>query len=377
MNILELCLSPDLGGLELYVVNTCRELSKKDNVIATVNEDGKIKARLQDLNVEALYLSCFSKALPVIAARKLAKIIDERKIDVIHMHWGKDLALASLAKRFSNAKPMLVYTRQMQITRNKGDFYHRFMYRQVDVFITITKVLAELSRGFLSKDNEKKIVPLYYGVKAVDKVLSSEEKFKYRKEIGFTESDFIVALFGRIEASKGQDVLIKAISKLSQQGHQVKALIVGHAMEDSYFSVMKENVKKSGLEQNIKFMGFVENVQDWMQAGDVTLLASKEETFGPVAPIIRFTSDEEVIAMANDTHAGLAAYFYSRDMRRIWRVSEALEYGMVGVNTGLISTEVAPFGGVKQSGIGREGGDYGIDFHSDLKTLQILDNSLS
>jgi len=292
MNILELCLSPDLGGLELYVVNTCRELSKKDNVIAIVNEDGKIKARLQDLNVEALYLSCFFKALPVIAARKLAKIIDERKIDVIHMHWGKDLALASLAKRFSNAKPTLIYTRQMQITRSKGDFYHRFMYRQVDIFITITKVLAELSRRFLSKDNEKKIVPLYYGVKAVDTVLSSEEKFKYRKEIGFTQSDFIVALFGRIEVSKGQDVLIKAISKLFQQGYQVKALIVGHAMEDSYFSAMKENVKKSGLEQNIKFMGFVENIQDWMQACDVTLLASKEETFG--------------LVLAEAMHAGVA-----------------------------------------------------------------------
>jgi succinate-semialdehyde dehydrogenase/glutarate-semialdehyde dehydrogenase len=88
---------------------------------------------------------------------------------------------------------------------------------------------------------------------------------------------------------------------------------------------------------------------------------AKEETFGPVAPLFRFFCDEEVIAMANDTEFGLASYFYSRDVGRIWRVAEALEYGMVGINTGLISNECAPFGGIKQSGIGREGSKYGLD----------------
>ena len=87
----------------------------------------------------------------------------------------------------------------------------------------------------------------------------------------------------------------------------------------------------------------------------------REETFGPVAPLIRFSTDAEVIELANRTEYGLASYFYSRDIGRIWRVAEALEYGMVGVNTGLITTEVAPFGGVKQSGLGREGSKYGID----------------
>ena len=93
----------------------------------------------------------------------------------------------------------------------------------------------------------------------------------------------------------------------------------------------------------------------------------REETFGPVAPLIRFTSDEEVVELANRTEFGLAAYFYSRDLGRVWRVAEALEYGMVGVNTGLITTEVAPFGGVKQSGIGREGSKYGIEEYVETK----------
>ena len=95
----------------------------------------------------------------------------------------------------------------------------------------------------------------------------------------------------------------------------------------------------------------------------------REEIFGPVAPIFRFETEEEAVAMANDTEFGLASYFYSRDIGRIWRVSEALEYGIVGVNEGIISTEVAPFGGVKESGIGREGSKYGIDDYVELKYL--------
>ena len=97
------------------------------------------------------------------------------------------------------------------------------------------------------------------------------------------------------------------------------------------------------------------------------MLITYEETFGPVAPIIPFEADEEVIALANNSQFGLASYFYSRDIGRIWKVAEALEYGMVGVNTGIISNEVAPFGGVKQSGLGREGSVYGMDEYLEMK----------
>jgi succinate-semialdehyde dehydrogenase/glutarate-semialdehyde dehydrogenase len=94
---------------------------------------------------------------------------------------------------------------------------------------------------------------------------------------------------------------------------------------------------------------------------------AREETFGPVAPLFRFANEEQAVAMANDTEYGLAAYFYTRDLGRAWRVAEALEYGMVGVNTGIISTAVAPFGGVKHSGIGREGSRYGIEEYLEIK----------
>ncbi|MEO1705730.1 MAG: aldehyde dehydrogenase family protein, partial [Pseudomonadota bacterium] len=99
------------------------------------------------------------------------------------------------------------------------------------------------------------------------------------------------------------------------------------------------------------------------------MLFSQEETFGPMAPLFKFETEEEVIAMANDTIFGLAAYFYAKDLSRVYKVAEALEYGIVGINTGIISTEVAPFGGVKQSGLGREGSRHGIDEFLEMKYL--------
>jgi succinate-semialdehyde dehydrogenase/glutarate-semialdehyde dehydrogenase len=104
---------------------------------------------------------------------------------------------------------------------------------------------------------------------------------------------------------------------------------------------------------------------------DVTtdMLITREETFGPVAPLYRFKTDTEAVKMANDTEFGLAAYFYSRDIGRVWRIAEALEYGIVGINEGIISTEIAPFGGMKESGIGREGSKYGIEEFLEVKYL--------
>ncbi|MGY3353575.1 acyl-CoA reductase-like NAD-dependent aldehyde dehydrogenase [Bradyrhizobium sp. GM0.4] len=103
----------------------------------------------------------------------------------------------------------------------------------------------------------------------------------------------------------------------------------------------------------------------------VQMQLADEETFGPVAPLFRFGTEEEAIAIANGTPFGLAAYFYTESLKRAWRVGEALEFGMVGLNTGLISTEVAPFGGVKQSGLGREGAQVGIEEYLEMKSFHI------
>ena len=102
---------------------------------------------------------------------------------------------------------------------------------------------------------------------------------------------------------------------------------------------------------------------------DKSMTVAREETFGPLAPLFRFEDVEDVIEQANDTEFGLASYFYARDISRVWKVAEALEYGMVGVNTGLISTEVAPFGGIKASGLGREGSHMGIEEYVETKYI--------
>jgi succinate-semialdehyde dehydrogenase/glutarate-semialdehyde dehydrogenase len=108
---------------------------------------------------------------------------------------------------------------------------------------------------------------------------------------------------------------------------------------------------------------------------DVTpaMKITREETFGPVAPLYRFNSEKELLDLANDTEYGLAAYFYSRDIGRVWRVAEGLEAGIVGINVGIISTEVAPFGGYKESGIGREGSHHGMDEFLEVKYLCLGD----
>ena len=103
------------------------------------------------------------------------------------------------------------------------------------------------------------------------------------------------------------------------------------------------------------------------------MLVAREETFGPLAPIFAFDTEAEVIALANATEFGLASYFYSRDIGRVFRVGEALDYGMVGINTGLISTAEVPFGGVKQSGLGREGAHQGMDDYLEIKYLCLGD----
>jgi len=101
------------------------------------------------------------------------------------------------------------------------------------------------------------------------------------------------------------------------------------------------------------------------------MVIAREETFGPVAAVFRFETEEEVVAAANNTEFGLAAYFYARDVGRVFRVGEALEYGIVGINSGLISTELAPFGGVKESGNGREGSHHGIDEFVEMKYMLV------
>ncbi len=283
MKVLELCLSPDLGGLEIYMQRCCRAfLQNGDEVVAVVAPGSRLVERLQGDGISAQLLSWRNKALPLLAARQLARTIDEEQVDFIHMHWGKDMALAVLAKVFSRRKPKLVSTRQMQITRTKQDPYHRFLYRQVDLNITITRALAEEMGRFLPVECRERITPLYYGVAAPALFFDNEQRAALRAEMGLSNETFLIGLIGRVKHYKGQHLLVEAVERLLAEGADVAALIVGHAMEPEYLANLKQRVAEKGLEKQIQFRDFTDQPQRLMQTCDTVVLTTVEETFGLV-----------------------------------------------------------------------------------------------
>ncbi|MFM9433877.1 succinate-semialdehyde dehydrogenase / glutarate-semialdehyde dehydrogenase [Janthinobacterium sp. CG_23.3] len=170
--------------------------------------------------------------------------------------------------------------------------------------------------------------------------------------------------------------LVAAVAKLKVGNGQEPGVTQGPLIEDKAVEKVEQHIadalaKGGRLLAGGKRHALGHSFFEPTVIADVTgdMLVAREETFGPLAPLFRFSTDDEVLALANDTEFGLAAYFYSRDIGRIWRIAEGLESGMVGVNSGLISNEIAPFGGVKQSGLGREGSKYGIEDYLVVKYI--------
>ncbi|MFQ5597364.1 MAG: glycosyltransferase family 4 protein [Nitrospiria bacterium] len=282
MNILELCLSPSLGGLELYHLRSTKALRKTDFVLAVIHPSGRLKLAFEKEGLPFLTEKTGFRPFPVFTARHLAALIDKHHIDIIHMHWGKDLALASLSKRISHRKPRLIYTRQMKLTRSKDDFYHNYLYRSLDLMLTITDKLANEAARYLNPRDAKKVKRLYYGVEAPSRLIGEEDRRRLRWSLGIGETAFLVGLFGRIEHVKGQYLLVEALRRTKLDNIPIKGMIVGQAMESRYFQKLQEMTSALGLEQEIAFKDFVDNPQDWMQICDCVVLTTHEETFGLV-----------------------------------------------------------------------------------------------
>ena len=284
MKILELCMSPGLGGLELYVFRSALALSHRHEVISVINTQGKLAERYRNHPALKTHALNYRRSyLPLINARKLAHFIDQQQIDVIHMHWGNDLALAALAKKFSKRKPALVYTRQMQITRSKDDIYHRFLYSQMNLMLTITHALENDAKKFIH-GFASRIKTLYYGVAAPAHILPPNEKIQKRAQLNFNQDDFVVGLFGRLEDGKGQHLLLKAIAEAQRHDISIKALIAGHEMAAGYSNTLKQLAKELKIDSQIQFSDFVSEPQALMQICDCVALTSYEETFGLVLP---------------------------------------------------------------------------------------------
>ncbi|MEE8636463.1 MAG: glycosyltransferase family 4 protein [Acidiferrobacterales bacterium] len=281
MNILVLCRSPAKGGLELYVHSVMRWAKAAGHLcVAVVAPSSMLQQRARDLSVPYVTLEPRGTLFPLLAARKLARFIAQHDVDVVHMHWGKDLALAVLAKTLAHRPVRLVYTRQMNITRAKNDPYHRWLYRHVDKIIVISKLLLEQARRLLPIPADR-VELLYYGVPDVA-AAGSSPCADFLANIGLGQRHLRVALFGRIEHAKGQHLLVEAIARLVTQGLDVGAAIIGHPMDAVYFDRLKQTIRSRRLHGHIAIRSFVDNPMTIMKCFDAIVLATYCETFGLV-----------------------------------------------------------------------------------------------
>ncbi|MCK4863957.1 MAG: glycosyltransferase family 4 protein [Gammaproteobacteria bacterium] len=283
MKILEICTSKGFGGLELYVLNVAKFLAETNSATTTVlvNKNSFLHKKLSENNIISRPFTSVFHHFPFFSAFKLSSYINKNKIDVMHIHWGDDLFLAVLAKALSRRNVKLIYTRQMSLTRSKDDFYHRFLYKNVDAYVVITKTLFNDAEKYLpiSKDN---IHLLYYGVPASSNDI--EQCHKYIADSKMANNVFRIAIFGRIEQGKGQHLVIEAAKKLKEQGKEIQVAIIGHIMDDAYFNKLQITIKEDNLKNNIFYLGFHNNPTSIMSCFDAVVLATKCETFGLVLP---------------------------------------------------------------------------------------------
>jgi len=276
-NVLEFCLSPDLGGLELFMVN-CYKNFKEKTICKIIVAPNKKLAEILNEDKDVFYISR-NKLFPIFPAIKLAKFIDENKIDFIHFHWTKDIATVVLARVISKRKPQIMQTRNMTMTRFKDDFYHKWLYKNINTMHAVTYQVKEQIEKFIPNVICPKVEMIYMGT--TEKRVKSDRILSLREKYEITDLDtFIVGIVGRIEEAKGQYLVIEAIKKL--ESLNIKAMIVGHTMDEEYLNSLKQKIKLLGIENKVIFTGFTKEVDEHMQLFDVNILATPRETFGLV-----------------------------------------------------------------------------------------------
>ncbi len=276
--LMEICLSPDLGGLELYMVRAAKALDDDFEVLSVINPAGKLEPYCEGGPCRYVTLDGGGLRSLFSRARRLAKIIDEEQIDIVHMHWTKDLPVCAAAKLLSRRKPKLVQTRNMTMTRFKNDPYHRLLYRQMDMILPVTHQVAEQIRRFIPEEVRPRVEVLYMGSDR-PQMLDGKAVQALRREKGM-DGAFAVGMVGRINEAKGQHLLIEALARLDDP--KVHAYFVGHEMKKGYVDTLIERAKNLGVAGRVHFLGFMKNPHHFYQACDAVVLASRRETFGLV-----------------------------------------------------------------------------------------------
>lgn len=279
--VLELCLSRERGGLELYMLRVTRWLARSGvPFMAVVASGGELESRLREHGVPYRPLRTALPWFPAAAARRLAGWIDAEGIDVIHLHWARDLTLAVLARRFARRAVRIVYTRQMAITRPKRDGYHRALYRRVDLMLVITRRLQEEARRFLPLPPER-VQLLYHGIPAPSPP-SARGCAELRGRAGVPPEAFLIGLIGRIEPAKGQHVLVDAVGSLAARGCDAHAVLLGHAMQPRYLEDLRARIARAGLDARVRHHDFHPRAAEIMGCFDCMVLTTYNETFGLV-----------------------------------------------------------------------------------------------
>ena len=260
-NILEVCLSPDYGGLELHMKDLTKFLKAK----AVINKNGKLKEKFDNEKIPYFEMGRYNFI-------KLAKMIDDNDIDIVHLQWTKDIPTTVLAKLISKRKPKIIQTRNMHMTRFKDDFYHKFLYKNIDTIIGISKKVSEQLIKFIPDDVRPKIVTWYSGVPK-PKIIDDDRKKELKENFGLKD-EFVVCIVARVEEAKGQHIVLDAVEKLRVSGINAKALIVGHYMDKKYFEDLQKKYK------NDIFTGFANNANELIQISDCKVMATRNETFG-------------------------------------------------------------------------------------------------
>lgn len=282
MRILELCTSRGRGGLELYALKVSRHLESKGHVVhAAVRHGTFLDADMRKEGFPVIHMDMGFKPFPLKSARKLARYIDENKIDLIQAHWNNDLVLAALAKRLSNYHCKLTFIRHIRLARHKKDPYHRFIYNSIDKYIVITHAMREEAIKYLPIDSSR-IELLYHGVEEACSSKASVSCESFSSEHGIAGDQIKVLLPGRVEYYKAQHVFIDAIFRLKEEGLTVQACIMGHVMHESYMDELKQKVREKGLENHVHFIGFIENSRQYYNCFDMVALTTYIETFGLV-----------------------------------------------------------------------------------------------
>ena len=276
-----LCLSDGFGGLELYAYVTFKKLYEmNNNSIIIIRKHSFLENKLKQANLPYIGIGKVSRYLPLLSAFKLKKLLENNHINVLHIHWAKDVVLAVFTKLIYKNRLKIAYTRQMEIYGDKHDQYHKFIYGKIDLLLMITDKLVQQAIRLLPIQKER-IKLLYYGTPNYTPSESTVTD-SIRKKFNIGKSDFLVGVVGRIEHAKGQHLLVEAIDSMHRSNVLAHAIIVGNAQDKEYLVKLKNRVAHAGLGPYIHFLEFTDHPKDVMRECDAIVLTTYTETFGLV-----------------------------------------------------------------------------------------------